>query len=122
MDKPVKLTFRAAIIRDGEQLPAVTVHGRAAWALLSLIRAGRAGCTPIMRPAPRWSHYVYQLRGAGFNVETIHEPHQGSFPGHHANYLLRDVVTILPGGTLDAYLTSPEGRRDFPGASFARAA
>lgn len=117
----VKLTFRATINKPNADPVTVTVAGRPAWALLSLIRAGKRGCTPIDRPAPRWSDYVFRARALGFNIETIHEGHEGSFAGHHGRYILHDAVTVY-GGTLDAYLASPEGRREFPGTSFARAA
>ena len=118
-DTPVKLQFNVTIYRDG--IPPITVscHGRCGWAILSLVAAGKPGCTPISRPAPRWSDYVFKARTLGLNIETIHEGHEGSFPGHHGRYILRDRVTIS-GGTLNEYLSSPEGRRDFPHASFAR--
>jgi hypothetical protein len=64
---------------------------------------------------------VFKARALGFNIETIHEGHEGSFAGHHARYVLHDQVTVT-GGTLDVYLLSPEGRREFGNASFARAA
>ncbi|MBN9365388.1 MULTISPECIES: hypothetical protein [unclassified Devosia] len=118
---PVKLSFRATISRAGAEPVTVSVIGRTAWAILSLMRAGKRGCTPIDRPAPRWSDYVFKARGIGFNIETVHEGHEGSFAGHHARYVLHDAVTVS-GGTLTDYLASPEGRREFPDASFARAA
>jgi hypothetical protein len=121
MEKPVKLSMRATIHKIQAEPVTVTIIGRDGWALLSLIGAGRRGCTPITRPAPRWSHYVWKLRGSGINVETIHEAHGGSFSGSHARYVLHDTVTVS-GGTLDVYLASPEGRREFAGLSFARAA
>jgi hypothetical protein len=97
------------------------IVGRDAWALLSLMRSGDAGCTPIDRPAPRWSHYIFKLRGAGIRVETIDERHDGSFAGSHARYVLQDRISVA-GGTLDAYLASPEGKREFPSADFLRRA
>jgi hypothetical protein len=118
---PVKLTFRATVTRDSATPFIVTCHGRVGWAVLSLIRAGAKGCTPIDRPAPRWSDYVFKARALGINVETIHEGHEGSFAGHHARYVLRDSVSVT-GGTLDEYLISPEGLREFGGAYFLRAA
>lgn len=60
----------------------ITVSGRARWALESLMKAGPHGCTPISDPAPRWSHYVWLLRGEG--VETVTEP--------HGRYVLRSQV------------------------------
>jgi hypothetical protein len=129
MDKPVKLTFQATIRRKaaaGELFAAtppttVTVIGRVGWAILSLIQAGSKGCTPISRPAPRWSDYIFKARALGFDVETITEGHDGTFAGHHAKYVLRDDVAVF-GGTLDEYLASPEGRREFGVSGFTRRA
>ena len=73
----------------------VTVVGRDLWALTELMDAGTEGCTPITRPAPRWSHYVWKLRQAGINVETITELHGGPYAGHHARYVLRTPVEFL---------------------------
>ncbi len=121
MEKPVKLIFTATIRKPDSTPFTVTCEGRMRWAILSLIRAGNRGCTPIDRPAPRWSDYVFKARARGFNIETIHEGHGGSFSGHHARYVIHDEVTV-GGGTLAEYLESPEGRREFGGATFARAA
>ena len=88
MTRAVALTIRARIgNNDG---PVVTVRGREAW-------AGERGCTPIDTPGPRWSGYVHDLRKLGIVIETIHEPHQGAFPGSHARYVLRSRVTRLEG-------------------------
>lgn len=87
-----KLRITAKIEPDGG---VHTVVGRDAWALLHLIRAGERGCTPITTPGPRWSHYVFKLRRAGFIIETIDENHGGPFAGSHARYVLRSRVTIL---------------------------
>lgn len=73
----------------------IEVTGREAWALESLIAAGERGCTPIDNPAPRWSGYVHDLRRFGVDIETIHEPHGGAFPGTHARYVLRAPVVIV---------------------------
>lgn len=73
----------------------VCVVGRDAWALKALMRAGSSGCTPIDTPGPRWSHYVWKLRGLGIVVETINEAHEGAFPGHHARYVLHTQVSIV---------------------------
>lgn len=86
------LTIIAKIEPDGATL---TVKGRDAWALQELIKAGKAGCTPITHPGPRWSHYIYKLRGQGFVIETIHEAHTGPFPGTHARYVLHSQVSII---------------------------
>lgn len=87
-----KLRVIAKIEPDGGVHEVV---GRDAWALLNLLRAGDLGCTPITTPGPRWSHYVYKLRRAGFIIETIDENHGGPFAGTHARYVLRSQVTIL---------------------------
>lgn len=71
------------------------VVGRDAWALMNLIDAGKRGCTPIDHPGPRWSAYVWKLRGMGFTIETIHEDHGGPFSGTHARYVLHSAVTIV---------------------------
>jgi hypothetical protein len=73
----------------------LTVVGRDAWALDRLMSAGETGCMPITQPAPRWSHYVFKLRKAGLDVETITEPHGGAYAGHHARYVLRTPVTLV---------------------------
>jgi hypothetical protein len=71
------------------------VKGRERWALDNLIERGGKGCTPIDNPAPRWSAYVHNLRRKyGVHIETITEPHDGPFAGHHARYVLRSTVTL----------------------------
>ena len=87
-----KLRIIAKIEPDGGVQEVV---GRDAWALLNLIEAGKRGCTPITTPGPRWSHYVWKLRGMGFIIETVHEDHGGPFAGTHARYVLHSQVTIL---------------------------
>ena len=84
--------IRARVLPDGAP---VTVVGRDADTLERLVEAGERGLTPIEYPAPRWSHYVFKLRGLGFIIETVDEPHGGAFPGHHARYVLRSQVEIL---------------------------
>lgn len=81
---------------QGDPFP-INVNGRIKWALERLLGAGSTGCTPITQPAPRWSHYIHQLRGMGVEIETIHEPHGGSYPGHHGRYILRCTVTLHGG-------------------------
>jgi hypothetical protein len=54
-----KLMVTARILPDGTLF---MIHGRDAWAFLELLNAGRAGCTPIDTPGPRWSAYVHALR------------------------------------------------------------
>ena len=58
---------------DAPELAPVTAHGRNAWALLELYRAGDAGCTPLTHPGPRWSGYVHKLRRRGVRIDTIPE-------------------------------------------------
>jgi hypothetical protein len=93
MTRAVSITVR---LQMGEpDSPALTVHGREAWALLALIAAGERGCTPINTPGPRWSAYIHDLRKLGFAIETIRERHGGPFPGEHARYVLRSRVAVL---------------------------
>jgi hypothetical protein len=73
----------------------LVLSGRDAWAMHELIRMGERGCTPIDNPAPRWSAYIFNLRKMGVTIETITEPHGGSFAGTHARYVLRSNVTIM---------------------------
>ena len=87
-----RVTFEGA---DGPQSAVLT--GRLLWTLQQLVRAGARGVTPIERPAPRWSHYVHQLRALGLYIETIREEHGGDFPGHHGRYVLRSPVAIKGG-------------------------
>lgn len=70
----------------------IFVSGRDRWALEELRKASVKGCTPIKNPAPRWSGYVFNLRELGVEIETITEPHEGDFPGHHGRYVLRSCV------------------------------
>ena len=71
------------------------IAGRDAWALNELIGAGAAGVTPLERPAPRWSHYVFKLRRAGIPVETVTEVHGGAYSGHHARYVLSIPLRVV---------------------------
>ncbi|MDO9416204.1 winged helix domain-containing protein [Pararhizobium sp.] len=86
----VNLTVR--ILPDGSPK---TVVGRDAWALRNLIDQGQRGCTPIDQPGPRWSHYVFKLRGFGFVIETVHEAHGGPYAGSHARYVLHSKVEVI---------------------------
>lgn len=115
--KSIKPKFNCIIRRNGEIVSTTEVVGRAAWALLSLMVAGAKGCTPVTRPAPRWSDYVFRLRKQGFNIETKDENHDGPYAGTHAIYILYDRVEVF-GGNLAEYLRSPDGRREFGGYSF----
>jgi hypothetical protein len=71
------------------------LRGRHAWALFELISGGIVGVTPIERPAPRWSHYIFKLRRAGIIIETIDERHSGPFAGSHARYLFRSPLHVI---------------------------
>lgn len=85
------------ITPEGGETFNITVKGRERWALEQLISAGQKGCTPIDNPAPRWSGYVHTLRQAGVPIETVTEPHGGTFRGTHARYVLRAQASCLPG-------------------------
>lgn len=86
----VKIAIRR---EDTEQ--TLTVAGREAWALAALIDAGTQGCTPIDRPAPRWSHYIFLLRGRGLDIETVDERHGGAYAGSHGRYVLRTPLAVM---------------------------
>lgn len=83
-----------AVFSGGNGPIRVRVVGRELWALRHLIAAGATGCTPIDTPGPRWSHYIWLLRGHGICVETITEAHGGPYAGTHARYVLRTDVKI----------------------------
>jgi hypothetical protein len=82
---------------DSPALGPIVAHGRDAWALLELYRAGDVGCTPLTHPGPRWSGYVHKLRRRGVRIDTIAESHGGPLAGHHARYVLRSVIRIIGG-------------------------
>lgn len=79
---------------DGDERTTVVLEGRTLWALRELLAAGADGVTPIERVGPRWSDYVFKLRGRGINIETIREAHEGAFPGAHGRYVLRTQVVV----------------------------
>jgi len=81
------------IQNEGSEPFEITVSGRDRWALEMLMCLGQTGCTPITKPAPRWSAYVYNLRKMGVGIVTITEPHDGPFKGTHARYVLQSIVT-----------------------------
>ncbi len=84
------------VIDEQCTLRRIHLHGRNAWALTELVKAGLNGCTPITHPGPRWSAYVHNLRHEyGLSIETIHEAHGGPFPGSHARYVLLSSVQIV---------------------------
>ena len=67
--------------------------GRVAWT--GKHDAGDKGVTPIERPAPRWSDYVFHVRGMGLVIENIDEPHGGTDRGQHARYVWRTPVKVV---------------------------
>lgn len=83
---------------EGGEPFTIQAKGRDAWALDRLREAGAKGCTPLTEPAPRWSAYVFNLRGLGVPIETLTEPHSGEFSGTHGRYVLRAIV--LKGGAV----------------------
>lgn len=92
MGKRASFTVIARLLPDGQPM---TIGGRQAWALHQLYLAGKAGCTPIDTPGPRWSDYIFKLRGHGIDIETITENHEGPFAGQHARYVLRSSISLV---------------------------
>lgn len=91
--KQSKQLIRFRLAGDGKICVAI---GRNAWALDALIKAGTTGVTPIDNPAPRWSAYVHKLRTeCGLEIETLHEPHGGDYPGTHARYVLKTRIEVV---------------------------
>lgn len=80
-------------VRLGEK--TLVLSGRKAWALNELLQVGSVGLTTLSNPAPRWSHYVWLLRGDGFVIESEPETHGGPFAGHHARYRLASPVEVI---------------------------
>ncbi len=68
---------------------------REASTLARLMEAGKQGVTPVDRPAPRWSGYVFALRRGGLVIDTIDERHVGVYPGGHGRYVPRTPVGVL---------------------------
>ena len=81
-----------SIQNEGTETLETVVTGRVLWALEALIEGP---CTPISRPAPRWSDYVFRLRNEGVVIETEFESHGGQYPGTHAKYHLKSQITFL---------------------------
>lgn len=73
----------------------IAVCRRVLWALELLVRAGPRGCSPITETAPRWAAYFHSLSGLGAPIDTIHEQHQGDFPGTLARYFLGATVLAV---------------------------
>lgn len=80
------------ITNEGKASKTIIATGRALWALEQL---SKGPCTPITRPAPRWSDYVFRLRNEGVEIETEHEAHSGPYPGTHAKYHLRSKIRFM---------------------------
>ncbi len=91
MSECVKIAVQLAPFNS----PSLVFRGRCAWALNELILAGDKGCTPIQRPAPRWSQYILMLRRAGLAIDTLHEPHSGAYSGTHGIYVLRTDLRVI---------------------------
>lgn len=89
---------RYLIAESNGRRAEIHLNGRLRWALDNLIRAGVKGCTPIDHPGPRWSAYVHKLKEHGVRIETVHERHEGAFPGTHARYVLRSTVARIDRG------------------------
>lgn len=87
-------SIRKLAIRRLDTGETLSTTGREAWCLAQLISTGSVGVTPIERPAPRWSDYVFRLRKRGLPVQTIDEAHGGVYRGHHARYRL-DVPLLV---------------------------
>lgn len=84
--------LRVKVKDENGDAKEITATGRVLWALEQLAEGPR---TPITRPAPRWSDYVFRLRNEGVNIETDTVPHDGPYPGTHAQYHLRSTITFL---------------------------
>ena len=81
-----------ARIADG---PTISVCGREALTLLTLIERGPKGVTGIDfpgGPAYRLAAYVGDLRGFGVGIKTQTESHG---IGHHARYSLTTAVEVV---------------------------
>jgi len=98
-------------IGTDKDAPVIEVAGRQEWALKQLIEAGETGCTSVTNSGPRWSSYVHRLRSKGLIIETVYEPHGGSWPGRHGRYILRSCVEPLPANDDEALVRRPSDRR-----------
>jgi hypothetical protein len=67
-----------------EQSRTFELKGRLGWAMAQLVEVRLEGLTPMARPAPRWSAYLFDLRELGIPIET----HEGNYPGTHAQNVL----------------------------------
>lgn len=87
--------IKKLVIRRFDTGETLSTTGRESWCLGQLISYGKIGVTPIERPAPRWSDYVFRLRKRGLPVQTIDEKHGGTYRGVHARYVLPLECEIL---------------------------
>jgi hypothetical protein len=88
------MKLRIITTTDGREID-LSFHGREAWALDHLLKAGAAGVTPIDHPGPRWATYIHALRKVGLQIETFYERHGGPFHGHHARYVLHSSCRVV---------------------------
>lgn len=79
----------------------ITFRGREAWTVKRLIEAGNRGFSSFDEPAPRLSHYIWRLRRAGIEIETVSEQHGGTFPGQHGKYFLRSRLVVVTDQTTE---------------------
>lgn len=86
-------TFHVVI--KGDLSGEIELLGRGAWTMRQLIAAWPRGVTSIDDPAPRWSHYVWILRGYGLD---IHHRFSGAFLGNRGCYVLRSAVSVREAG------------------------
>ena len=77
---------------DGSTLD---LHGRPAFTLHEMLRAGAAGITAMSYPGVRVSHSILLLRKAGISIETVEERHGGAFQGRHGRYVLKTPLTVV---------------------------
>ncbi|SDF82244.1 winged helix domain-containing protein [Sulfitobacter delicatus] len=86
--------MKIEVALSSEEPRTLKLKGRLGWAMAHLAETGPKGVTPITRPAPRWSGYVFDLRERGVPIDTIMEPHEGSYLGQHARYVLTCDASI----------------------------
>ena len=87
--------IKALSVRRLDTDEVLSTKGRESWCLAHLVTTGSKGVTPIERPAPRWSDYVFRLRKRGLPVQTIDESHGGTYRGVHARYVLNVPLAII---------------------------
>ena len=87
--------IKALSVRRLDTDEILSTKGRESWCLAQLVTTGPKGFTTVERPAPRISHYVFQLRKRGLPVQTIEEAHGGPYRGTHARYCLDVPLAIV---------------------------